>query len=469
MYPRTIHVALVLLLIPATSLADVLSQGSYVRLEGLSAAHISEWARRLGSSDAAQRQAAVATLKGLRAESLPGIAARLRQLELRRPDPEMIRKAMGSFRHVVGSKRADDGVDMAPGILPVLAEQRGPVLLAVAEPLLLIRSLEAIGSHDAGILIAEFVKLDQGLWRHEARRVRDQMGEALLPALIELRSDQDRNVKRWARYGVKRLGAERPTAALRQDDPALLAGIIDAYTNPLDFEAMPELVKLVGREQIQVREAARRAVARFGKNAIWQVREAYEEASGQRADRGWDWQRSTRELYLVLDRSKIEEVETRVAQGMAAFVAGDLKTMAQHYNVLLARFPHYPERAKLAPGYAALGEFHFSADRLDAARDAYQRALRLSPQDETADDWKAQLAFISAERTLTRGVVDLHGYSKALALAPSLAAAEEARDRLSGATRIRARHTKRWAAMAAIGLLLALMLLLVKPRKQQAT
>ena len=254
-----------------------------------------------------------------------------------------------------------------------------------------------------------------------------------------------------------------------QADPHLAAAVVRAYTDPLDYPAMPVLVRMVGADKLEVRQAARDAVARFGKNAIWQLRELYEEVSGKAVDRGWEAERVASELYLALDRDERQLAEGLLARGMSLFVAGDLKQMQQVYDALLARFPQFEQRKKMAAGYAALGDDLLARDELDAARDAYARALRLSPEADDATRLRAKLAFTRAEVALTDGVVDLHGYDQALARDPDLRAARIARDRLSGALAQQVRRQKRFAAAGAIALLLAALAVLLRGRREHET
>jgi tetratricopeptide (TPR) repeat protein len=135
---------------------------------------------------------------------------------------------------------------------------------------------------------------------------------------------------------------------------------------------------------------------------------------------------------------------------------------------LLASYPSFAERAKMAPGYAALGEKLLARGKLTEARAAYARALRLVPAAPDADALRAQIAYADAEIALGHGVVDLAGYEQALAHDPHHAAAKEAYDRLSGAKQARERTRSRLAAIAAIALLAALLITLLRGRATHA-
>jgi tetratricopeptide (TPR) repeat protein len=258
---------------------------------------------------------------------------------------------------------------------------------------------------------------------------------------------------------------EDPAVATLQTDAHLAAAVVRAYTDPLDYPAMPVLVRMVGSDKLEVRQAARAAVARFGKNAIWQLRQLYEEVSGKGCDRRWEAERVAQELYATLDRPEREQAEALLGRGMSLYVAGELSQMREVYDLLLSSYPRFEQREKMAGGYAALGDELFEHDQLEAARDAYARALRLSPAADDAERVRGKLAFTDAELSLTDGVVDLHGYDRALAHDPELHAAVDARDRLSGARALQQRRHKRLAAGAAIALLVGTLLLLLRGKR----
>lgn len=436
---------------------------------GLSAAQIEQVASGLRSADENARATAAHALENLHAESVPGIAGRLAALSQARPAPERVLEIMTALRHAVGSRRADDSIDRADGVLTVLASDHDATMQKVIEPLLLLRALERMETLKAHVLIGNVLALDGGdPWDHEARLLRERQGLSLLPALLALRSHESASVRSWAQQSVRALGMEDPAVATALSDSHLVAQTVLAYSDPLDFQAMPVLVRLVASEKLEVQQAARLAVQRFGRNAIWQLRELYEEVAGQRASGDWDAARTASELYQVLDRAAVEEADTLLAQGMSHLVAGRLDEMQALYDRLLALFPLFKEQAKLAPGYAALGEHKLMADDLVAARDAYERALRLDPKAKDAERWRAQLAYTDAELSLSHGVLDLHLYQAALEHDPTHARAAEALDRLSGAQAARERAKKKTAAGLALGLLVVGLFFGLRGRRRAA-
>ncbi len=463
---------LALTLTPATAAqADSAAQatgGGLVSSGAPSSEELSLWVQDLASDEPATRQRAYQFLSTLEEDATSSIAQRLAALKRSRPRPERVRQVLTAIRHAVGSRRADDSVDIAPGVLSVLERQRDPSALQVVEPLLLLRSLERIATREAGLLIAELLDFDEGAWTQETRRAQARVGTALLPALIELRGHADAAVRRWARRGIRVLGMRDPVVATAQSDHHLTAQVLRAYANPLDFKALPVITSFLGNDRTEVREAARWSMAQFKQNAIWQLREAYEEAVGRRPEPSWTWKVLSERLYAHLDQPLIERARRSLEKGLSAQREGDWKAMERHFARALTFHPAFAGRAQMAPGFAALGAARLKADDLQGAARAYRRALRLAPDSDAAGKWRAQLAFVTSERLLTKGVVDLIGYRKALEHDPAHGGANEAVDRLSGAWGARRRVAKYWARIGAVMLLAVFGLCLLYSRRRPA-
>jgi len=414
---------------------------------------ISQWAQELLNSKALRREAAYKRLTTLERDTLPSIAQRLKTLSRSRPKPDRVVRLLTAFRHAVGSRRADDIVDIAPGVLALLERDRSRDLLKVVEPLLLLRSLERIGTRDAGMEVVKLIGFDQGAWRNELRCVRSRMGLRLLPVLIEMRGHENAPVRRWAARGIRALGMNDPSVAVRIADHHLVAEILLAYTNPPDFGALPVIVSSMNSDKIEIRSAARKAISRFGNNAIWPLREAFEEATGKPAGREWNWERLLAELSSLHDRERMQKADEALEKGMAAFRESDFETMARNFDQILADYPEYKKRSEMAPGYAAMGQKYLRSDDLALAIRAYRRAIRLSPTHSDVSEWRAQLALVTSEQQLSSGVANLAGYQKVLHHDPKNEAAKTIIDRISGAWEMRQETARRWSKVGAVVLL----------------
>jgi hypothetical protein len=450
-----------------------LSAQSEAQLSAARAQQLGHYADQLLARDAQLRKSATQVLGHLGVDFLPALLIRLTAVLSARPPHDDVVKVLNAFRRAAGPPRADDEADLARGIEPWLERERTRNVGAVAEPLLYLRSLEAMDDERAELALSHFVALDQGAWDNELRLLRKRLGVRLLPALVALRSHASPAVRRFAVNQIDALGMTDPQSALAVAEPRLLGQLIRAYVNPPDYAAMPLIVRLVNAPRIQVRDAARVAVARYGKNAIWQLRELYQEHSGQAANKGWDAEHTAHELYAVLDRAQLQDADALLARGMTQLLANDLTDMQRNYDLLLTKYPQLAERSKLAPGYAALGADRLARDDLAAALAAYRRALWLDPSAAQARRWQAQATYAAAELSLTLGVADLAGYDRALELDPNLLAARHARDLLSGEQGRRARESKRMAAGGSLLLFALLSVVLLRsgrrPKRELAS
>jgi tetratricopeptide (TPR) repeat protein len=412
----------------------------------------------LRSEEGAAREKAFGWLSQLGEGALPAVRDRVGELGRTPLEPEQARDALYAFRHAVGSRRADDMVDIAPGVLPVLAERRDAVAVGMAERLALARALEAMDTVEAGETLCDLIgrEDDPWPWRWEARRMADRMGPRALPVLLVAAGHDSRYIRRWARRGLEALGPPGVGEALEGAEArglGALAHLLRAWGKARIMDAMPTVVAFVDDPRRRVRAAARDAVEAYGRNIIWQLRRAYRLETGEDANPSWGAQRTRAELYAVVDRARLHPARTSLERGLQAWRAGDLSAMEAHFERALRDAPGEPSiEGPMAAAWAALGDARLDGGDWAAAAQAYRRALWAAPGVDGADGWRARLALAEAEHSLSAGVVDLPGFERA-AQDPSLGGATRAVDRLSGAAAARDRARRRYAAALAALLL----------------
>ncbi|MAQ18454.1 MAG: hypothetical protein CMN30_27095 [Sandaracinus sp.] len=355
-------------------------------------------AEALRGDDAAARERAYRFLSTLPEEAIPAIDERIRQTRAQILPEEDGYDALRAFRHATGSLRADDMVDIAPGILPALAEERTATLGRTAERLLYMRSLEGIGTTDAQVLIGDILALTPRMWRWERRRLVERHGASLLPGLLVLRNHSESPVRVWARWAIEELGLTQPADALQQEDPMLVARLLRAYGASRDMDSMQVVISFVGHPAAPIRDAAREAMASFGHNGIWQLREGMRNQLGRDADLAWGWERTARELYEGLDAARLEPLEEVLAAGLEAAESGDVATATTKLDEVLVAAPLHPRRADIARAYLALAEVD------EARHDAFVRRAGLLAPDEP--EVRAAVRLMEAEADLARGVLD---------------------------------------------------------------
>jgi len=425
-----------------------------VRDTATSSSEIAALAAELGGSDVNRRRRAFSELTRLNEDALDAIAGRVTALSRKRPPLDRTLTNMTEFRKVQGFNRADDPVDLAAGILKVLSRRRSKWVVATAEPLLLLRSLESIGTPAAARVALDIFGLEDKAWRWEAQRTLQRFGAAMLPAMVAAETKHEKAwVRRFCRWGVDRLKLRKPGRAVQDQDVAVLAALLRAYGETLRFDAMPVVVSYVGDSRVQVRNAARWTLEQYGRNAIWQIREAYLNATGKDADPSWGTKRALAELYGFHDSPRREMLQKALEQSRSALLANDEKGAREALDAALRRSPTGEAAREAAPAYADLGARALSRDDLRRSAADYTRALRLDASHAEAARWRAQLAFIEGEQRLSAGFVDLPSYARANQLDPEHDQASAILDVLSGNARDREDTTRRVVAWLAALLL----------------
>lgn len=405
----------------------------------------------LRSEEEGRRRAAYDALTTLEPEMLPAIRARLARVVRRRPDPPHALEIFNRIRRAAGSQRADDDVDIAPGVLVVLGQDRRERVLQMVEPLLLWRALERMASFEScQAMYPLLAGIDGDLWRWEIRRVVARMGSDIMAAAIAGRGHSDRDVRRWASDTMRRLGADDPGLAVQGLEADQLADVLRAYAMLRMQSAMRVIVSYVDSDRRGVRRAARWAIEQYAGNAIWILRTEYRNQTGQPAPEQWGWRRVADELYAHVDALRMEPVRRAREAGLAALEQGDLAAMRGHFDDVLSRAPDLEDAGPVARGYAALGQARLEDGRLADAAFAYRRALRLAPEDEEAARWRARLAFAEAQQAARAGLIDADRYAEVLALEPDHEGARQALALLEPeAVAVAADGRSRWALLAA--------------------
>ena len=216
---------------------------------------------------------------------------------------------------------------------------------------------------------------------------------------------------------------------------------------------MPVVVSYVTDERVEVREAARTAITRFGKNAIWQLRERYLNVTGKEADPAWGYQRLLADLARTVDAPRRSAFESELAKATAALDAGDFAGAQRGLDAALLTAPQGELALRGAPLYERVAAYFEAHEQLEAALSSLRRALRLDPAGQGANRIRARIDFLEAELRLAQGQVDVVAYQRALTLDPSLAEARETLDELSGERSRREGARRRTAGLAAAALL----------------
>ena len=302
-------------------------------------------------------------------------------------------------------------VDIAPGILPVITKTRSAAYGRMAERVLLARSLEKIGTIEAHRVMLDIYALTSGMWRWELHRFAQRQGMKALPILIEGRAHSDARVRIYCRQAIGEMEMKDRGAAVRQDDPIVLAGVLRAYGKIRDMESMPVVVSFIGVHDDRVRDAAREAMREFGRNGVWQLRLAMKNQLGRDADSSWGWQRTMRVLYEGLDARRLRSANERLEQGLSAMEQENAAEAVRLFDEVLLEEPLLPRRIEMAPAFAALAEQ--TEDESEKAR-LRHRAVWL----DASGPWRARMMAEQAEADLERGIADVGALRSTLMIDP---------------------------------------------------
>lgn len=415
-----------------------------------SRAELDAWLSRLTSEDPALRQRAVAEIGSVSRSQLPAIAAKIEEIRATGR-----RNAMAAL---LTQARKGSNTDSADWFDRVMATPRpnDPAWRELASLLGCSRMLVQIGTVQAARQVVGLYPGFGELLRVDVQRQIVKLGDQAVPALLEARRADSREVRVWARRQLDALGRGTPGEAVQAADEQLLPELLRAYGRSRDLDAARVIVSFANSERDLVREAAREAVVMLAENALWPLREAYEALVGTRASEEWGWERTARELFAAFDRARLADVYARLDAGLEAWRAGNLTEMAAAFDAVSARAPKLDRRSEMAPGYFDYAQSLLSrGDRAGAV--AYlRRALRLDPAADLSAKLRAELAYLETEELERQGLIDLAAYQRVLELDPSHRGARTALERHDADAR--ERRTRFQVVLASISTALAVVL-----------
>jgi tetratricopeptide (TPR) repeat protein len=231
------------------------------------------------------------------------------------------------------------------------------------------------------------------------------LGDKSLAALIEATHHPAPEVAQWAKRRLDFLGKAIPSEAIAVNSSEVLADVLRAYGYLRDPDAARLVISFANSERLLVREAARQSVASYGEVANWQLRDAYEQVTGERPAREWSWERTARELFRKFDRTRLADVYQLYDAGLTALERGDLPAMRQSFDKVLARSPNFEPVDKLVEGYFKYAESIQQKDP-DAALTALARVVRLGTDETLKARAESIRLTIEATRLAARRLAD---------------------------------------------------------------
>jgi hypothetical protein len=361
----------------------------------------------------------------------------------------------------------DDGGDRMGAVLELAPDDTGPAYGQTAETLCLVRGLARIATPEA---VAGFalVALDaHGAFRPDVMRHLTDLGERATAGLILASHARGAAAQKWASSALEGLGKRTPGDAVQTKSKEVLADVLLAYGTTRDADALGVVLSFVNTDRRLVRDAARRATEQYGDLAVPKLRESYGLLTGEAPPPDWPAPWLRKKLFEVMDRIRLEDVDSRVHEGLLAAGAGRLSEAVADFDDVLARQPDWDRKGEMVPAYVFYAQSLVPTDR-KAARALFEKALSLDPDGPRRPQIESGLAFLEGKELEDRGVADKEPFERALTLDPGNARAQAELLALEDAD---VAVKKRWRRRALEGsgavALVSVLILFVGPRRRR--
>jgi tetratricopeptide (TPR) repeat protein len=324
-----------------------------------------------------------------------------------------------------GQARTEQNTERA--VLAVLQHSRDEAALAGVEWLALVSSLEKQRSSAAAtIIVQRGLAVEKQLSSGEAPGLLERLGPVAIPALIRCRN----HPKAWLRpvcaEALHASDSELPGQALQQNDANLIKDILRAYGDALVFEAMPAVVSHLVDQRSTVRNAATAAAERFGKNAIWQLRERYVDLTGKDPSPHWSHERLLTEIQTEYAGERIWNFENALRAAEAALEAHAPAEALATLESILETPPPDEALETVVPWVVRTGMLAERLKLYPLALAAFRRAIRTSPSNIESSIWRARVVYLEAESLAAAGQLQSPRYETAARLDAKYAAAAAA-------------------------------------------
>lgn len=415
----------------------------------------------LGDPSVDARRAAAKSASELGPETLPAITKKL--ADVRGTSTASMATVMRGVRDQNGARANDKAFDLVEALL--VAKGDTAAVKAALTVACLVRSLAKIGTTPAVKQLVLVANDAGGAFRGEITRRLQQLGDRAVPALIEARLVPE--LRGWAAGMLESLGKHMPSDAVQTQDNQVLADVLRAYGAVKDLDALRVILSFANSDRVQVRAAARDAIAAYGVDGAPIIRDAYAAAAGKPADETWSAEQLAKALFEALDRARLQEVYALLDDGLAKQRAGQLAEAVAAFDTVLARQPMLDRRIETVGGYVQYARSLEERDR-DGALAYLRKAQRLDADGPRAKEIESEIAYVEGEELLARGVVDLEAFRRAVTLDATNERAASELSRLEADREAKATTVRWWTAAAAAFAALASALILFGGRSRRA-
>jgi len=335
----------------------------------------------------------------------------------------------------------------------------------------LLGALSRIGTTEAVHELVLVARDQGGAYKPEVALLLQKLGDRATAGLVLASHDSQRDLARWASGELEALGKRVPGDAVQTRSNQVLSDVLDAYGFTRDLDALGAVLSFVNSDRREVREAARRATLAYGDAALAKLREAHANLTGTPPPPTWSAAEVARELFVLDDRSRLQDVYGLMDEGLADEAQGKHEEAVDAFQKVLARQPQFERQAEMVPAFVLLARSKEETDR-PAAEAYYRAAARLAPEGPRASQIASALDFLEGEDLLARGIPDARLFRRAADEDPGNAKAHAELARLELDEGRHARTVRRYTeAAGALAAMVAGLVLLAgrRPRsKRQA-
>jgi tetratricopeptide (TPR) repeat protein len=248
----------------------------------------------------------------------------------------------------------------------------------------------------------------------------------------------------------------------------VLADVMRAFGRTRDVDAVRVILSFCASDRVGLRTAAREAVGAIGEPASWQLREAYQQLTGEKPPRSWEWDRLARELFRLHDQARLAEVYRLADEGIRELADGHFGRAAAAFDQVLARQPLFDTRADMAPAYVGLARELEGQSQRPAALAALRKALRLRPEHPENPKLESRIAYLEALDLIDAGTPDRFLIERAIELDPKNDDARALLGSLEERAVKKQSRTQRYVGAAAIALVAVIGMVVVAlwPRRR---
>ncbi len=392
---------------------------------------------RLVSDKKDIRDAAALEIDKVPPTLVPAIAARVQDLREsidRDRVPRLLEDARKSAREEKKGKKKDGADEDAGDWLAIVLARPAPKSPAWADLVRLLameRMLAAAGDTPAVRELIELRGYFGEMIRIDLARQIEKLKDRAVPALIEAKKHDAAVVRRFAEVELDKLGRTIPGEAVAATDPDVLADVLRAFGYVRDVDAVGVCLSFANHDRRKVREAARQAISGIGEPGRWQLRDAYQDLTGEKPDKSVAWDVLARRIFHEYDKARVAELTRLADDGITAAKAAKWTDATTAFDKVLAQDPLFERRTEMGAAYFELAKtipFERGEERLAMLR----KARRLQPASPSGDGAAtdparidAEIAFTEAKLLIAEGRPDRFLVARALELDPTHSGAKE--------------------------------------------